>query len=83
VGFVIVCPLTIGFTTPLAGDFVDKLLDESFPKIMYEIQMFHDNTIHDNIDKIFFNNVSCKLFRKRNPFHPFILSFISIKNIKS
>lgn len=32
VGLVIVCPLTIGFTTPLAGDFVDNLLDVSFPE---------------------------------------------------
>lgn len=31
-GLVIVCPLTIGFTTPLAGDFVDNILDESFPE---------------------------------------------------
>lgn len=31
VGFVIVCPLTIGFTTPLAGDFGDIFFDDSFP----------------------------------------------------
>jgi len=64
VGFVMVCPLTIGFTTPLAGDFVDNLLDESFPKMMYKTQMFHDNAIY-NMDKIFFRNVFYILFRGR------------------
>jgi len=33
VGLVIVCPPTIGFTTPFAGDFVDNLADGSLPEI--------------------------------------------------